>query len=345
MVETARVQYVFLDVVGFTKNRSIEAQSEIVAALNEIVIQSLQSLNVPKEDTVFLPTGDGIAIAMIEVRGFDINLRLSLEILRQIYEHNNANSDVMRNFEVRIGINENIDNVLIDINGRRNVAGAGISMAQRIMDKADSSQILVGSTVYEILRQREQYFSSFRAFTTSGKHGIKFSVYQFLAKNSPGLSDAVPSIFVSKKPEPIKLTKFAAYFIAHAASNRNFLYSRKEDATRNWTAIVLLYFLAKDSESASVAQPYDKPSRVTWNAGMASFEEQYDHYSKIEYWPLIELADLLAEKHLQLYSSYFEGDEWLPSYVFIKPSGMQKLITEWPQIANDFGIGHKNNIS
>jgi len=339
MVETARIQYVFLDVVGFTKNRTVEAQSKVVATLNDVVIRGLNSLNVPNEDTVLLPTGDGIAIAMLEVRGFDIHLRLALEILRLIDDHNSANSDTMTNFQVRIGINENIDNVLKDINNRRNVAGAGISMAQRIMDKADASQMLVGSTVYEVLRQREQYFYSFRAFTAKGKHGVTFPVYQFLSKDSPGLKTSVPSVFAEKKIEPEKLTEFAAYFIAHAVSNQSFLSSRKTDPVARYTAIVLLSFLAKDSVSASETTQYDEPTIITWNAGLSSFAEQYEHYLETEYWLRVELANLFQEKHLKRYSDYFEVSNWLPVYMFVKPSGVQKLQTEWPQIANEFGIG------
>jgi len=338
MVETARVQYIFLDAVGFTKNRSVEAQSEIVTALNEIVRQSLQSLNVSEDDTIFIPTGDGIAIAMIKVKGFDIHLRLSLEILSLIDDHNNTNTDAMRNFEVRIGINENIDNVLIDINGKRNVAGAGISMAQRIMDKADASQILVGSAVYDILKQREQYFSSFREFGATGKHGIKFSVYQFLSEDSKGLSNSIPTIFAEKKAYPIKLTKFAAFYLAHATSNRDFLLSRKVDPTRDYNAIVLLYFLAEDSVSKSETKPYEEAHLKTWSAGNASFEEQYEHYLKIDNWPICDLSDLIADKYLNLYSSCFEGKIWEQSYVFVKPSGVQKLKAEWPQIAEEFEI-------
>lgn len=132
MVDTARVQYVFLDVVGFTRNRSVEAQSEVVAKLNEIVVLTLQGLNIPIDQTVLIPTGDGIAIALIGLTGFDIHLQIALEILSLISKHNSATTDKMRRFEVRIGINENIDNILTDINGKRNVAGAGISMAQSL---------------------------------------------------------------------------------------------------------------------------------------------------------------------------------------------------------------------
>lgn len=338
MVQTARIQYVFLDVVGFTRNRSVEAQSEVVAALNAIVSKSLQALSVSSENTVLLPTGDGIAIALIDVPGVDVHLLLALEILRSVAEYNGGESDVMRQFEVRIGINENIDNVLDDINGRRNVAGAGISMAQRIMDKADGGQVLIGSTVYETLRQREAYMSSFRAFTATGKHGVTFPMYQYLSKNAPGLSVSTPSVFIAKRREPEKLTKLAAYYIAHAITNREFLMSRRTDVTRDYAATILLAFLANDSGEASETPPHESPSTRTWGAGVTSFEQQYYHYNDIEFWPMTELATLLQTKHLQRYEDHFEGANYQTCYWLVKPPGVQKLIEEWPQIANEFGI-------
>jgi hypothetical protein len=41
---TVSAKYIFLDVVGFSHQRSIEAQSEIVAALNSIVHASLKTM-------------------------------------------------------------------------------------------------------------------------------------------------------------------------------------------------------------------------------------------------------------------------------------------------------------
>ena len=38
--ETAQVKYVFIDVVDFTKERSVEAQSHIIKILNKIVEDS-----------------------------------------------------------------------------------------------------------------------------------------------------------------------------------------------------------------------------------------------------------------------------------------------------------------
>lgn len=353
MVETARVQYVFLDVVGYTNNRSVEAQSEVVAilnhmvkaTLNNIVTKTLQEMGMdaPPDQTILIPTGDGIAIALIDTVGFDVHLRVALEILRLIAEHNSITSDVMRRFEIRIGINENIDNVLLDINGKRNVAGAGISMAQRIMDKADASQILVGFTVYDVLRQREKYFSSFRVYSATGKHGVKFNVYQFLSKDAPGLSITVPSAFAAKKIEPVRLTKFVAYYMAYAEKNRAFLTSRKNDSSREYPATVLLCFLAEDSKTASETPFHEKADTATWGAGVESFEKQYIHYNEIEFWVIAKLAGFLSGEHLGTYSEHFvEGDFGMTNYLFVKPSGIQKLCNEWPEIAKEFGLVPKS---
>jgi class 3 adenylate cyclase len=313
MVETARVQYVFLDVVGFTKNRSVEAQSDIIAGLNDLMILAVQSVDLPLDSIVFLPTGDGMAVAMIDVPAVDVHLRWALEVLRRTAHRNSHTEDASRRFEVRIGINENIDNVLLDINQRRNVAGAGVSMAQRIMDKADAGQILVGQAVYDVLRQREKYLSSFRVFHASGKHDVAFPVYQYLSKDSPGLNVATPSAFAAKGIEPAKLTKQVAYYIAHAAQNRPFLRLRKADPARDDAATVLLAFLSEDSLKASETPVHEEATPKTWRAGSASFEEQYQHYYEIDFWPLVDLAKLLQEKYLQRYSQHFEAANYFTS--------------------------------
>jgi class 3 adenylate cyclase len=335
--DTARTQTVFLDIVGFTRNRSVEAQSDVVAAMNALVSKAMDDTQVPASKVILLPTGDGIAIALIEVTGVDAHLRLALEIVRLVAERNASEADAMRRFEVRIGINENVDNIVTDINGRRNVAGAGISTAQRIMDKADGGQILVGQTVYEVLRQRERYLSSFRAFRARGKHGLEFDVYQFLSKDAFGLSVATPSAFASGATMPRKLTKFAAYYLAHAIVNLEFLASQRGNPSRDSTAVVLLSLLAEDSVEASETPPHEEPFTKTWGAGTASVAEQFVHYDEIDLTPLLELAELLADQRLAHYSGCFEGDMF-PNYAFVSATGIEKLRRDWPQIAEEFGI-------
>ncbi len=336
MAETARVHYVFLDIVGFTKERSVEAQSDIIASLNAVIRSSLATISVPQEKIILLPTGDGVAIALINVAAVDTHLLLALHIVRLVAEHNGATSDPARRFEARVGINENIDNLVEDINGMQNVAGAGISMAQRIMDTADGGQILVGSTVFDALRQRERYMSSFKAFTARGKHGITFPVYQFVAKE-PGLNVSTPTVFVVKKREPEKLTKYVAYYFGHAIANREFLLSRKSDSTRDYTAAILLSFLAEDSMNASETPIHEEAPTHTWQSGIATFEEQYQHYDSIEFWVLAQFSELL-ERKLSPHAEHFEGSQWIKSTWLVRASGVQKLISEWPQIASELGI-------
>jgi class 3 adenylate cyclase len=333
--ETGRVQYVFLDIVGFTRNRSVEAQSDLVDILNDVVKKAIDGLGLCEQDIVLLPTGDGMAIGLIEIRGVDVHLRLALEILRLVAERNAGETDAMRRFEVRMGINENIDNLVTDVNGKRNVAGNGISMAQRIMDKADGGQVLVGSTVYEVLRQREVYLSSFRRFPATGKHGVQFDVYQYVAKDAYGLNVDVPMAFMPTRSERPGLSKTAAYYMCHALAHREFLEDQKGDPVRDYVAVVLLASLARDSVEAAGTPPHDEPTTRTWGSGSASFRAQYQHYSEIDFWPLTDLGDLYKEKHLERYSECFESGV-LPNYAFVSRRGIERLCAEWPEVCRTF---------
>jgi class 3 adenylate cyclase len=337
-VDTAHVKYVYLDIVGFTKNRSVEAQSDLVGALNNIVRSALRETAIPSEKTILIPTGDGMAIALIEIGRYDVHLALALEILRLIADHNAQTKDPMRQFEVRIGINENVDNLVLDINEKRNVAGQGISLAQRIMDKADAGQILLGHAVYETLRPREKYMSSFRPFNATAKHGVAFTVYQFLSKDFPGLSLTIPSSFAPRQTENLKFTKLVAYFVAHAYTNREFLLSRKSDTGRDYAMTVLLSFLAEDSVEKSETPDHETPTAITWKAGSASFPEQYSYYYKLDFWPLARLASCVVEGNLKRFSEHFENSNYTPTYWLPKKSALEKLCSEYPAIATEFGI-------
>ncbi len=180
--ETAGVSYVFLDVVDFSK-RSVEAQTDIVKGLNKIVKRSVGAFDISRSDVIYLPTGDGICICLLELRQrIEIPVRLAAEILRRIHEHNltEVAGDVTRHFQVRIGVNENNDHIVTDVNRRKNLAGAGINMAQRVMSLADGNQILVSQVVQDKLQPRKQFENAFREFEGVIKHGKKIRVFQFL---------------------------------------------------------------------------------------------------------------------------------------------------------------------
>jgi len=200
---TAPIKYVFLDVERFTDNRSVEAQAEIVSVLNGIVLSALDGLKVTPGSRILLPTGDGICIALLHVADdLDIHLRLALVILSHLHDYNAGQSSEQRRFRLRIGINQNIDNLVTDINARPNVAGAGVNVAQRIMTIADGNQIMVAATVYDNLRYRERYTTAFREYSATVKHDVRLAVYQYIGV-SEGLDTQVPRAF---SPDVIQAT-------------------------------------------------------------------------------------------------------------------------------------------
>ena len=278
-----------------------------------------------------------MAIALLDEPSYDIHLRLALEILRLVELANEKVDDDARRFQVRIGVNENVDNVILDINGARNVAGAGISLAQRLMDLADGGQVLVGDRVHEILRQRERYMSKFYSFAATGKHGIRFGAHQF-RDDAPGLSTETPAVFVKVPPTRVKFSETAAYFVAHALTHRDFLLAERARPERDYAATVLLSLLAKDSIERATTGPYDDPFLRTWKATTASFEEQYQHYCNVDMQVLAQYAHLYEEAYLEPHQDCFETSGHLRVFVFPKLSTADKLAEEWPAIASEFGL-------
>jgi gag-polyprotein putative aspartyl protease len=191
----AWAEHIFLDVVGYSK-RTIESQTSIIKTLNKIVRDSIHAHAPGADRTIYIPTGDGICVTLLNVGDpFDIQMQVALGILERIREHNSHATEEQLAFEVRIGINANRDNVVVDINGNRNVAGAGINEASRVMGKADGGQILVGNPVFETLKLHDEYISAFRPYSATVKHGLLLQLHQFVGRGHPFLNVSVPSAF------------------------------------------------------------------------------------------------------------------------------------------------------
>jgi hypothetical protein len=150
-----------------------------------------------------------MCIALVEVpRPLDVHILLARAILGGIVEHNGTTNDKEQQFEVRIGLNENDDNLVTDINGRKNVAGAGINMAQRVMSKGDAGHVLLGESVHTTLAARKNYMQVLRGYDSLTKHGENFRVYQYHEKNVPGLNCQPPSALIKSTPLFPKLRLF-----------------------------------------------------------------------------------------------------------------------------------------
>src|SRR5688500_9278713 len=116
-VKTIPAKYIFLDVDGFTHDRSVEAQSDIIQVLNRIVESCIREFGIRKDEVMFLPASDDIGIALLNVASpYDIHLLLAQRIVSEVYKHSAMTTNKMRKFEVRVGINSNTDNLITDIN-------------------------------------------------------------------------------------------------------------------------------------------------------------------------------------------------------------------------------------
>ncbi len=186
-------KYIFLDIVGYSHGRSVEAQSDIISIINKIVKEAMQNLEINEKDRILIPTGDGMCIALLDMNEpFDVHIQLALKILDLLHKNNQSQPDEMRQFKVRIGVNENTDNLVIDVNGKKNVAGVGITEAKRIMDQGMGGHIFLGEAVYNNLKQREKYIDKFKAFPIIVKHDAKLDIYQYIDKTLEYVNSDAP---------------------------------------------------------------------------------------------------------------------------------------------------------
>lgn len=335
-VLTAPVKYIFMDVVGFTRNRSIEAQAEVIDCLNTIVRGQIVASGVAGDHVILLPTGDGICVALLNVEAlYDVHLVIALGILGDIEAHNAATTDEMRKFRVRVGINSNVDNLVTDINGSRNVAGTGINFAQRVMSMGDAGQILVGQTVFETLRHREKYINAFRSYSAMAKHNTWLPVYQLVGEYR-GLNIEEPSAFVKGDEAEYRLSRHVAFYFAHSIRHRDFLMRQIERPYASFVAMVLLWSLASDSVGYAEATEINPYRPRTWGAGKVSLEEQFEYYINQDFWMSIALSKFIQEHHLARYAKFFDADQATWAFVFINNAGTLKLKVEWPVIWKDF---------
>ena len=132
----------FIDIVGYSK-LLIEDQKERLRRLTEIVLATAQVRAALNEQLVRLPTGDGMALVFRN--SSEEPAQCALEIAKALNEH--------LEIAIRMGIHSGPVSEVTDLNDRANVAGAGINMAQRVMDCGDAGHILLSRHVADDLEQ------------------------------------------------------------------------------------------------------------------------------------------------------------------------------------------------
>src|SRR5437867_10643827 len=121
-LENAHV--LFIDIVGYSK-LSINDQHAAVEELNQVVRASDQFQKADaSERLIKIATGDGMALVFYTSP--EAPTQCAIEISRALKAH--------PRLQLRMGIHSGPVSGIVDVNERANLAGAGINMAQRVMD-------------------------------------------------------------------------------------------------------------------------------------------------------------------------------------------------------------------
>src|SRR6266446_6516514 len=148
-IELEIAHVLFIDIVGYSK-LLIDEQRDYLHTLNEVIkrTDSFRAADAAGKLTR-LPTGDGMALVFATTP--DAPVQCALEISNALRSH--------PELRVRIGIHSGPVSGITDVNDRSNVAGAGINLAQRVMDCGDAGHILLSKHVADDLEQYRQWRS------------------------------------------------------------------------------------------------------------------------------------------------------------------------------------------
>src|SRR5213596_2976189 len=163
----------FLDILGYSK-LLITDQREQIQTLKEIVRGTEQFRIAEAEGKLLrLPTGDGGALVFRNSP--EAPVRCALEITKELQKH--PGSKEKPQLRLRMGIHSGPVNEVTDLNEQANIAGAGINIAQRVMDCGDAGHILVSKRVADDLEHYSQWRSLLHELgECEVRHGLRISL-------------------------------------------------------------------------------------------------------------------------------------------------------------------------
>jgi TolB-like protein/Tfp pilus assembly protein PilF len=173
----------FMDIVGYSK-LSVDEQHQIQQQLNEIVRGTKQFRATPANKLTILPTGDGMALVFFTSP--EAPVECAIEISAELKSYPQV--------QLRMGIHSGPVSRTTDMNQRTNIAGAGINMAQRVMDCGDARHILLSKHAAEDL----EHYAHWKPWLhdlgeVEVKHGFRVPIANFYSAEVG--NPALPSKF------------------------------------------------------------------------------------------------------------------------------------------------------
>jgi TolB-like protein/class 3 adenylate cyclase/Tfp pilus assembly protein PilF len=166
-IELEIAYVLFVDIVGYSKLVTSE-QRRFLELLNQIVRQSEHFRSAEaKHRLLTVPTGDGMALVFYNTPAAPVECALEISTAASEYPE----------LQLRMGIHSGPVSGVVDVSGRSNIAGAGINIAQRIMDCGDAGHILVSKHMAEDLEQYGHWKQRLHDLgECEVKHGTRVSV-------------------------------------------------------------------------------------------------------------------------------------------------------------------------
>src|SRR5438477_755364 len=173
-IELEIAYVLFIDIVGYSKLVTAE-QRRLLELLNRIVREAEPFRTAEANGRLItVPTGDGMALVFYNTP--EAPVECALEISSAARKH--------PELKLRMGIHSGPVSGVVDVSGRSNIAGAGINIAQRVMDCGDAGHVLISKHMAEDL---EQYGHWKRHLHDLGecevKHGVRVSVANLYTEN------------------------------------------------------------------------------------------------------------------------------------------------------------------
>ncbi|MGZ8265173.1 MAG: adenylate/guanylate cyclase domain-containing protein [Burkholderiales bacterium] len=158
----------FLDIVEYSR-QPVTEQIALKDRLNALLSEALRGVAI--NDRIILDTGDGAAVSFIGDPEDALFVASSLR--------DSIASEPEPALVARMGINLGPVRLVKDINGRPNVIGDGINVAQRVMTFAQPGQVLVSRSYYEVVSRLSDESSKLFSYEGSrtDKHVREHEVY------------------------------------------------------------------------------------------------------------------------------------------------------------------------
>jgi len=251
-IELEIAYVLFVDIVGYSK-LLIDQQRRLLELLNQIVRGTEQFRKADANHRLItIPTGDGMALVFYNSP--EAPVECALEICRAAKEH--------PDLQLRMGVHSGPVSGVVDVSGRANIAGAGINIAQRVMDCGDTGHILLSKHVAEDLQHLGHWQKHLHDLGEAEvKHGSRVSVVNLYTEELG--NPEVPQKFLQARHKAAAAVPIAA---------------EKPRTNRSWmiaAAVIIVAALALGEyllsrRSAPVAGAATSPAPVAPPAALSS---------------------------------------------------------------------------